>query len=275
MKKLLDEEFFHFGTDRIYKELWLNIQMDQIYKTYTKPYGGLWCSHQNNYVLSDWIGYKIDNDEFYQKEFLDFLGSLLIKFKTASKTLIIEDKNDYNNLKNSGFIKKLEEPVNLNKWYCQQYIDELIDYEKVSEFFDLLYINNTANKNLSNFSIRTMLALNPNCIEYYKPVIANYNEYKIISIGEKTFIEEPNKDFYLFKEFVNSLFKEITATSYEEYINKLKKMKNDIESKLNSEISNLNFKFPHDINLSHLINTIVRNIYREKYMEEQKRLIKK
>ena len=63
MKDLLKKEYLHLGTDHIYKELWQNIQMDQLYQL-SKPYGGLWTSHtrfQNN-RLCDWIDYLADDE---------------------------------------------------------------------------------------------------------------------------------------------------------------------------------------------------------------------
>ena len=80
MENLLKKEYLHLGTDHIYKELWQNIQMDQIYPL-SKPYGGIWASHTrfDDNRICDWIDYLADDD--YELERLKYQKSCLIKFK--------------------------------------------------------------------------------------------------------------------------------------------------------------------------------------------------
>ena len=271
MKKLLQDEFYHYGCDKILKELWLYPQMDQIYTNYIKPYGGLWTSHQNKYTLSDWISYKEDVDNFDQIESLYYLNSCLIKFKENSKLLSIENENDYKNLKDSGFVKILDKPIIIDKWYYKKCINELLNYEKICEYYELLYINNTAHSNLYNFSIRTMYALTPNSIEYYKPIKVDYENHKIIEIKDKQFISEPNDNYYKFIQFVKTLFKDINENNYDLYIEELYNEMNDIIKYLKNNVESYKF---NDINNLYLIETVVRNIYREKYLLKQKVLHK-
>ena len=117
MDKLLKDEYYHLGTNIILKELWLYPQMPQIHKKYIKPIGGLWTSQQNDHTLCDWIGYKEESIEPFDKELINHLNSSLIKFKEDSKLIKIENNNDYKNLKDSGFVKILKEPLIINKYY--------------------------------------------------------------------------------------------------------------------------------------------------------------
>ena len=95
MSKLLSNEYFHLGTDEIYKELWENIQTNQISNLFTKPCGGLWTSPINPYTLCDWIGYKIDETSQDELEIIKYLKSSLVKFKEDCKFISIENSNDY------------------------------------------------------------------------------------------------------------------------------------------------------------------------------------
>jgi len=271
MNKLLQEEFYHYGCDKILKELWLYPQMDQIYTNYIKPYGGLWTSHQNKYSLSDWLSYKEDSDNLDEIDSLYYLDSCLVKFKEKSKLLSIENENDYKNLKDSGFVKILDNPILINMYYYTKYIYEIIDYEKICEYYEILYINNMTHNNLSNFSVRTMYALSPNSIDYYKPIKVDYNEHKILEIKEKKYISEPDDNYYKLIQYVKTLFNENNESNYDLYIKKLYNEMNDIIKYLKNNIDFFEYK---EINKLNLIETVVRNIYREKYMLKQKVLHK-
>ena len=98
MENLLKKEYLHLGTDHIYKELWQNIQMDQIYPL-SKPYGGIWASHTrfDDNRICDWIDYLADDD--YELERLKYQKSCLIKFKENIRFLQVNDSNDFKNLK--------------------------------------------------------------------------------------------------------------------------------------------------------------------------------
>lgn len=273
MEKLLTEEFFHYGTDKIFIEQWLNIQMEQKFKDYIKPYGGLWSSHKNEYTISDWIGYKQEDPSFYDVAFLSRASSL-IKFKENAKILKIENKNDYKNLKDSGFITTLKHPITIDKWYYKKIITELLNYEKISDLYDLLYVSDISNENLSNYSVRTMLIMNPNSIEYYTPIEADYLENKIIKIGEKQTIKKPDKSFYDIIDYIKSLYITPTANTYEEFIEKLSEITKQLISFLSQNKDKYNILLPNNIDKLKVLETIVRNLYREKYREAQKKLLK-
>lgn len=276
MNKLLEEEYFHIGTDRIYKELWLNIQMEQIHDSCLISYGGLFTSHQNKYTLSDWISYKLDcnNPEFLN--YMYSLKSILIKFKEHSKFLSVNTENDYKNLKDSGFVKTLEKPITVYKYFSPDIYKEVLDYEKIAEFYDLLYINPYAHEYLRPFSINTMYALNPDCIDYYKQLEVDYENHTILNESKPMYIEEPSKEYYKLLNYIRNLFPNIVAPTYEEYLYKLSKIKNSIIEEI-TENESIDFSFLNstEINKEELINIIIRNIYKEKYLEAQKRLLKK
>lgn len=274
MEKLLNDEYYHLGAKNFYKELWLYPQMEQIYTNYIKPLGGIWTSHTNPFTLSDWIGYKEETENF-NIEYLNYIDSSLIKFKNNSKLLKIENGIDYKNLKDSGFIKILETPIKIQKWYSDLLIDEIIDYEKICEFYDLMYVTDFAHKNLSNFSVRTMFALNPNCIEYYKPLTVNYEKHKILNVGKKKFIKEPDISYYKLVDYIRNLYPHINEKDYNTYINILIKETKNIENNLIENINNINLSIPNTINKLEVIKTILRNIYREQYLNKQKILLKK
>lgn len=271
MQPLLKEEYFHIGTDIIKKELWLYPQMDQIYKDYIKPYGGLWSSHRNNDTLCDWLEYKEEKNKI---EELYHLKSSLIKFKENSKLLPINTNNDYLNLKDSGFIKILESPIIIDKWYYKLIINELIDYEKICNYYDLLYVNDMAHTNLRNYSIKTMYALSPECIEYYKPLKVDYKNHKILETKNKIYIEEPNNNYYKFIDYVKTLFNDINENNYEKFIIKLHEESKKIIKYLNENNNIIDIYEQYNINKILLIETVVKNIYREKYLVKQKILKK-
>lgn len=274
MGKLLQEEFFHLGTDKIFIEQWLNIQMDQIYKNCIKPYGGLWTSHQNPFSLCDWLEHKQQIEPFNRFDYY-FISSCLIKFKENAKLLQINNENDYKNLKESGYIITLKDPIILDKGYYKKVLNELLDYEKISDFYDLLYVNNQVDVSLQNYSVKTMLALNPNSIEYYKPLVVDYENNRIIETKKKEYIKKPDDSFYKFIDYVRSLFYDIDESTYDEYIKKLYSLTKNIIKKINSEINNMNLNLPNYIDINQLIDSAVKNMYREKYRDTQKRLIKK
>ena len=67
------------------------------------------------------------------------------------------------------------------------------------------------------------------------------------------------------------MFYEIKSNNYDEYINELIKLKKHIIDNI-SEEKNIPYLNNTSINKYLLIQTIVKNIYREKYLEKQKKL---
>ena len=270
MEDLLKKEYLHLGTDHIYKELWQNVQMDQLYKS-SKPYGGLWASHTrfDDNRLCDWIDFIELRNKPYELERLTYQKSCLIKFKENIRFLQINDSNDFKNLKESGFTKSVTEKLmDLN--YS---IEDIPYYEKISKFYDLLYINPNAHPSLKKHCFNTMLALNPEAIEYYKSVLLDIDKQKIIKYEEKKKITEPDQKYYELVKYINGSFKNIGFSgNYQEYILKLNNYKNELAKIIKGNVDD---KYLDGINTSFLIDTIIQNLYREKYLEKQKILLKK
>ena len=267
MENLLKKEYLHLGTDHIYKELWQNIQMDQIYPL-SKPYGGIWASHTrfDDNRICDWIDYLADDD--YELERLKYQKSWLIKFKENIRFLQVNDSNDFKNLKESGFTKSVTSKlIDLN-----YNVEDIPYYEKISEFYDLLYVNPNANPSLKKYCFNTMLALNPDAIEYYKSVMLDIEKQTIIKYEEKKKLTEPTQKYYDLVKYINGSFKNIGFSgNYQEYILKLNSYKKELTKIIKNNIDD---KYLNDVKTNTLIDTIIQNSYREKYLEKQKTLLK-
>lgn len=275
MEKLLEEEFFHFGSNNILKELWLNIQTCQSGTNYIKPYGGIWTSHTNNYSICDWLEYKEEKDPMNFDIYVGQKPSCLVKFKDDSKLLKIENNNDFKNLKDSGYTKKLETPIEINRYtFYTKIIDEIIDYDKIANEFDLLYVSNIYDDYFRNYSVISMLGLNPESIEYYKSVEADYINHQIIKVGEKQYVAEPTQEYSDLINKIRALFTNIDYKNYDDYILKLSIMKKELEEKTIELIRLSNIKRIQGINNLLIAKTILGNIYKEKYSEVQKKLLK-
>lgn len=269
MDNLLKQEYFHIGSDRIYKELWLDIQTDQIYH-FEKPYGGLWASHlrTDDNRLCDWVDF-LEEKEPMNLERLSYRKNCLIKFKEDIPFLQVRNKNDFKNLKDSGFVKD----ISSNSIYSGQYITETLDYEKISDYYDLLYVRFCAHPSLKKFCINTMLALNCNAIEYYKPIIVNYSKQKIIRCDNPLKITEPCQEYYQLVNYIVSNFNDIKFNgNYEEYIRKLNTYKNHLISLITTNLSGLGINLPSYLDSNEIIDIIIQNLYRKKYREKQKTL---
>ena len=206
-KDILKSEYFHFGTDIIKRELWLDVFFTECYSNYTKPIGGLWCSKRNKDYLCDWLEYKKEKNSEMFLYYFDHINSCLIKFKNNSKLLSITNNNDYKNLKDSGFVKKLHEPMKLTNEYDYFYIDEIPDYNKISVDYDILYVEPFFSKIFYQFSIDTVLAMNIDCIEYYKSLVCDYENNIILRESEKKKIEKIDNCFLKLYEVLESKFK--------------------------------------------------------------------
>lgn len=271
MESLLEKEYFHFGTDNIRKELWLNLYMQTTYSNYSKPVGGLWCSKQNDYILCDWLlyiedmsqtrhGYNYD-DYVYNKK------SSLIKFKNDAKLLTISNENDFKNLKDSGLIKKLEEPIRISNRFDFIYVYELPDYEKIKKIYDLLYVDTFTDKSLYQYSVDTMLAINSDAIEYYRPLKCDYIERRIIEIGDKCTIDKLSKDYSLLLKYLRNII-----------ISKVKCFNDNELYEIRKELlkeflydKNIIKLIPCDIDKEHALRVAIMNVYNE--IRDEKKLV--
>ena len=165
---ILDKEFVHIGTDKIYKELWQNINIDQTSNTITKPYGGLYCSDVKDYVVCYWLDY-VENSLHDRFEYISTKPACLIKLKDNTKILMIDSQEDLFNFKNSYLIINFEDnPLEINNYYNKYKVTFLPNYEKISNLYDAIYINPYLDNAFLKYSIPTLLITNPDCIEYYR-----------------------------------------------------------------------------------------------------------
>lgn len=267
METILDKEYFHFGTKDIRKELWLNLYMQRKYTNYSKPLGGLWCSKQNEYTLSEWLMYIEDLSEtregYNYDDYVHGKDSSLVKFKPTSKLLEIKNSNDFKNLEDSGYMKTLKEPISIYNRIDYMYIYKIPDYEKIKTIYDLLYINSYADKSLYQYSVDTLLAINPNSIEYFKPLICDYTNKKIISIGDKQNIKEMNSSYLVLLKYIKELVKK-------EFNDDLYVMRNKLFKLLLND-KNITNLIPNNIDKSHALGVAITNSYNE--LQDEKKLI--
>ena len=271
MNNLLEKEYFHFGTDKIKRELWLNLYMQTKYSNYSKPIGGLWCSKQNKYILCDWLLYiedmrKSRQDHNYD-DYVRNKKSSLIKFKEDAKLLTISNKNDFKNLKDSGLIKKLKEPIRIFDIFDFIYITEIPDYEKIKKLYDLLYVDTFTDKSLYQYSVNTMLAINPDAIEYYKPLKCDYTERRIIEIGDKYTIGKLSNDYSLLLKHIKEII--ISKAKYFND-NDLYEMRKELLKLLLND-KNIIKLIPSDIDKDHALKVAIVNAYNE--IQDEKKLI--
>ena len=265
MVNLLDKEYFHLGTDNIKKELWIDLYDDQFHKNNIKPGGGLWCSSQNN-ALCDWVTYlKVAAGHNYDVIVAGKKCSL-IKFKNNIRFLRIENENDLKNLIDSGLLIKLDEPEYVTVYHSKERIDFVLDYDSIKQYYDLIYINEGLSNSFKLYRINTMLALNPNAIEYYKPLDVDLYYETIDKVFDKKYIKEPCEDYYKFLEYLNYLFKTESIDSAET----LYRTKEKIIEFVKNDIDKQPFKL-EDINKDLLIENNIKNIY----FKEKKLLMKK
>lgn len=269
MSDLLNKEYITNGTNEIYKELWQNINIDQI-NTITKPYGGLWCSNKNNDV-SDWLTYlKLEMPDYYN---ITYKNNCIVKFKNNSKLLVLDNNLDFINLKKSNLIIDLSNnPIIINKFYYSYCIDKMPDYEKISNYYDLIYINPYCDISLKQYTVKTMLVINPSCIEYYKTMQLD-KKNNIIYTSQNKIINNPNKDYYYYVEYIKKCFDNIDDTNYILYIKKLNELKNNILSNKNYLYNNLGYNI-NNIDSYKLLYVVLTNICTDLYNKKRKTLTK-
>ena len=207
MENLLDKEYLHNGTGEIYRELWGNIYT---ISNYLKPLGGFWTIPYSEEYFSDWMDYLYDTDKT-RFDIARNKENVLVRLKNNTKLLIVNDKNDYKNLKDSGLIITLDKPIRKLVGYNYVDIYEMLDYESISKIYDALYINPWINNSLYSYSVKTMLIMNPDIIDYYKKVLINYDieDSTLLDIEDKRKINDLDNNYMKLYKYVNKLFNDI------------------------------------------------------------------
>lgn len=191
-------EFLSVGTDYLSSDLFQSIENTAS----SKPYGGIWATPQNpNFpYYNEWIDYLCRNPHilYYKSDYPFLLPATLITLK--------ENANIFNisSLENLNFLKQ-EFPF--NNW---------IDFEKLSQYYDGIYINLSKLKELSQkdieklltFSVNTLIIFNPNAIKHYKSAnisiefTSSIPEYKINIDTSTNYIEPPSIDITILIETI-------------------------------------------------------------------------
>ena len=205
-------------------------------------------------------GYNYD-DYVYNKK------SSLIKFKNDAKLLTISNENDFKNLKDSGLIKKLEEPIRISNRFDFIYVYELPDYEKIKKIYDLLYVDTFTDKSLYQYSVDTMLAINSDAIEYYRPLKCDYIERQILSIGDKCTIADPSQDYSLLLKYL----REIIISKVKQFNdNELYEIKKKL-LKLTLNDKDIIKLIPYNIDKEHALRVAIMNVYNQ--IRDEKKLV--
>lgn len=266
MDNILKKEYIHLGTDNIKKELWLDRSIDLFHEYNIKPTGGLWCS-ELRYGLGDWIEYLKDASPYNFDYVVADKKCSLVKFKENSRLATIKDKSDYEHLIKCGYVKKLNKPYTITINHYDVTIDNIIDYDKFLKDIDLLYVNPNVSNELLLYRVTTLLCLNPNSIEYFKPLSVDYNYGTIDKVFDKKYVTKPNEDYYNFLKYIKEIFYNLSKDSTLDYLYKLH---NELIELLSSDHKIKNFKLPTDINYKLLIENNVRNL-----IEEKRKVLKK
>ncbi len=276
MSEILDKEYIHIGSDKIYKELWTPVHMDQMYPN-LKPYGGFWVSEESSRICY-WLEYvKSKSEEEYEYYFSDKNGCL-VKFKQDIRVLEIKSKEDFESLWDKDLIRDVsDKDFNLGYCYDNYKINSILDYEKISKIFDLIYINKNVDSSLLKMYIdNTIIALNPNAIDYFRPLDIDFYYEKINHTGKKCELIEPTQDYYKLLNYIYDLFKDVEfCGNYNDYIERLYKYKKTFFEENIDSIKQMNFFMNDNIPIDKVVRVILETIYCEKYQEKQKKLLKK
>lgn len=191
-------EFLSVGTDYLSSDLFQNIENTAS----SKPYGGIWATPQNpnfpNY--NEWADYLCRNPHilYYKSDYPFLLPASLLTLKENANIFNISSLEDLNFLK---------QEFPFNNW---------IDFEKLSQYYDGIYINLSKLKELSQkdieklltFSVNTLIIFNPNTIKHYKSAnisiefTSSIPEYKINIDTSTNYIEPPSIDITILIETI-------------------------------------------------------------------------
>ena len=112
-----------------------------------------------------------------------------------------------------------------------------------------------------------MLAINPDAIEYYRPLKCDYIERQILNIGDKCTIADPSQDYSLLLKYLREII--ISKVKYfndnELYEIKKKLLKLILDDK---DIIKL---IPYNIDKEHALRVAIMNVYNE--IRDEKKLV--
>ena len=225
------------GTNKISIDLFQNIEN----KSGPKPYGGIWATpHNEQYTgYNEWVDFLCVNSYLlYYKNSNDpyNLPACFITLKEEAKIFEISKKED---------LEYLKQTFPYNGW---------IDFEKLSQQYDGIYLNFKKLKNILDkdlleqilpYVVNSLVLFNPYCIKYYQKAkvsierIGNATnsllEYTITIDEKKETIKEPSKETETLLENIRRFIQENNLTLNNESFELIKKTFNlDIKETISS-----------------------------------------
>ena len=214
--------YLSVGTNYISSDLFLSVKNSDGFK----PIGGLWATtHDSKYInYNEWVEHLCYNPHvlfFHHLNDPYLLPAIYFTLKDSSNILVID------NIEKINFLK--------SKYPHKDWID----YEKLSQDFDGVFIDTIALRRLKihglkniidSFSVNTLILFNLNCIKYYQKALIEFTnidfenpyellDYKIIIEEEKKEIETPSIEVQslieIIKKHIQDNHIEINQESYE------------------------------------------------------------
>ncbi len=129
-----NQKYITIGTKTITKELFRNV-LRPLNNYYFLPTGGFWSSPYDEYNISPWFDYLIDNKSDYPEKNLN--SASIFTLKDDTKILTIDN---YERLKE--IIEEYPSYHHILNFYKEQTSKELsINYELLSKDYDGIYVN--------------------------------------------------------------------------------------------------------------------------------------
>lgn len=187
-------KFVHIGNFNIKKEMFIDILNDGV-----KPYGGFWACPNNNIEgsISDRTDYILENLNGKFLRYNENRGCLFNLKETASILYLSTDDD----------VKKIKKEFSNGKY---------IDYEKISNIYDALYVNpysfsySLRQNEFYDWNIRSLVIFNLDCIEEYVPfefeIIENKGTY-ITKIYESQHVKPLPTNYYYIRSIIYNLLK--------------------------------------------------------------------
>jgi len=200
------------GTKTITKEIFRNV-LRPLNNYYFLPTGGFWSAPYNEYTISPWFDYLIDNRSTYLEKNIN--SASIFALKDNAKILTIDN---YETLKD--IIEKYPSYHHLLNFYKEQTNSELsINYELVSKDYDGIYINykKFEYKNdtiiFKDWDVNTLLLFNLDAIEDYtsaniKFYLPGSLSYYSLEEEEKHTIQEESIYHKKISKYVEMIFNE-------------------------------------------------------------------
>ena len=171
-------------------------------------------------------------------------------------------------------IIKLSQQINIYGRFDYEYLDEIPNYEKIRDYYDVLYVDPYIDKVFLQYSIETILGLKEEAIEYYKPIEANYINHSIISVGDKKSVIPKSKEYINFVKEIQLLFNNIKYKNYDDMITVLYNLRDSIFNEFSDKktLEDINITNVKGADKKHLLYVVVNNVCDETIRRECKKL---